>query len=177
MGQFDPTTWRARAWTRYARARDEGEDRDLCELKQTIDTLAIQDIEKLVAWCADRSIKVSFGKKENGVYETETKEMIISCRAHPAKQVIYLLHECGHHLIGMKEHHDRFGMGYPKVNDPNAVKTNAHRISCLEEEIEAWHRGWRLATRLSLNATREDYDVVRLVCLKSYIRWAARIAT
>lgn len=143
-------------------------------MQQTVDVLAIQDIEKLVAWCAERCITVTFAKKEDGLYEPETKEITISCRAHPTKQAIYLMHECGHHLIGMKEHHERFGMGYPKVHDPNVVKTNLHRIACLEEEFEAWHRGWKLGRRLALNVKREDFDVVRIDCLKSYMKWAAR---
>ena len=87
---------------------------------------------------------------------------------------MYLLHECGHHLIGMKEHHERFGQGYPLGNDPAVAKTKAHKVACLEEEFEAWHRGWKLARRLGLAITRSDFDELRIECLKSYIDWAAR---
>ena len=61
--------------------------------------------------------------------------------------------------------------------EPNVKRTFHHRMSCLEEEIEAWHRGWKLAVRLGLSVTREEFDVVRLDCLKSYVRWTLQPET
>ncbi|HAN16499.1 MAG TPA: hypothetical protein DCP73_13260 [Chloroflexi bacterium] len=83
---------------------------------------------------------------------------------------MYMLHECGHHLIGMKEHHQRFGMGYPQT-DPAVTRTFLHRVSCLEEELEAWHRGWKLSQRIGMSLNRDNFDRVRLECIRSYIKW------
>ena len=87
--------------------------------------------------------------------------------------MIVLLHECGHHLIGVNDDHDRFGMGYPQ-SDPEITKTFHHRVSCLEEEMEAWHRGWKLAKRLNLTVDRDVFDAMRLKCIRSYIKWTVK---
>ena len=73
----------------------------------------------------------------------------------------------------MKEHHERFGMGYPMQGDAQVVKTTHHKVACLEEEFEAWHRGWKLAKRLGLAISRREYDDLRIECLKSYVDWTA----
>jgi len=115
---------------------------------------------------------VQFGKKPGGIYNAVEKSITIAGRTAPEKQLYMLLHECGHHLIGFDKCDERFGMGYPYVNDPQINATFQHRIACLEEEIEAWHRGWRLAKRLQLDLKRDQFDKVKLECLRTYIKWA-----
>lgn len=173
MRAFDPEEWRGRAWDRFRSLLETGEDRKLLEIQWATDVLAISDLGKLVTWCVGRGVTVSFGKKQNGVYDTATKTIVISAHARPLRQVAYLLHECGHHLIGDDDHHGRFEAGYPCSEDPAASKTFKHKLSCLEEEMEAWHRGWKLAIRVGLHVSREQYDEIRIECLKSYVKWAA----
>ena len=173
MRVFDPAEWRNRAWERFRSNLETGEDRKLLEIQWATDVLAISDLQKIIAWCSSRGVTVSFGKKQNGVYDTATKTIVISAHARPLRQVAYLLHECGHHLIGDDDHHGRFEAGYPYSEDPVASKTFKHKLSCLEEEMEAWHRGWKLAVRIDLQMNREQFDEVRLECLKTYVKWAA----
>lgn len=173
MIEFDENLWKERAWNKHKRcARSPKSKRDVSEAQWYRDVLAITKLKSVVRWCASKSLVVNFGKRPGGTYDTFTRTIIIACRAAPEKQLYYLLHECGHHLIGFKEHDERFGMGYPKVDDPDHNGTFHHRFACLEEEIEAWNRGWRLAKRLRLRLSRQDFDKVRLECLKSYVRWA-----
>jgi len=171
---LDPGVWRDRAWERLTKSLVSGVEREAAERRWAEDVLHISDLVKVDAWCRSRGISVLFGKKTAGLYDPNSREIVIAVRAHPGRQLCYLLHECGHHLIGMKEHHDRFGEGYPKANDPVVSKTFLHRVSCLEEELEAWHRGWRLARRLNLMIQRDRFDEVKLECVKSYFKWAVR---
>ena len=141
------------------------------------DMVYIEKLETTIEWCNSKKIDVFFAKKPNGVYEPSTKVVLISGRALPEKQLHYLLHECGHHLIGLKEQHERFGMGYHTTMDPEARNNHAHRIACLEEEFEAWYRGWKLSRRLGLDVDREEFDKTRVDCLRSYIKWASSRVT
>lgn len=171
MTLFDPGAWRARAWGRFERGVRRGAPGG--EAAWARDVVAISDLGALVAWAGDRGLTVKFAKKTGGTYDGGGREILISSRLSPPRQVAYLLHECGHHLIEACEHGDRFRMGYP-ATDPRVRRTFHHRMTILEEETEAWHRGWRLAERLGLGITRAAYDEVRLDCLASYVRWVVR---
>jgi hypothetical protein len=135
--------------------------------------LYIEKLATVVDWCASKGMAVMLAKKQNGTYEPDSKVVTLSCRAAPEKMLHYLLHECGHHLIGMEEHHERFGKGYPRGGLEASTKNFEHKLACLEEEMEAWHRGWKLAKRLQLEADREEFDRTRVECLRSYVNWAS----
>ena len=173
MREFDPQLWKERAWARYSRALNSGRPDNEVGFEWAQDVIAIGALDTLIGWCKEKKLKVLFAKKQNGTYHSGKREVYISSRLSPTNQVVVLLHECGHHLIGVNDDHDRFGMGYPQ-SDPEITKTFNHRVSCLEEEMEAWHRGRRLAQRLNLNVDREAFDAMRLKCLRSYIKWTLK---
>jgi len=175
MGKFDANLWRQRATARFNRAVarrgvDKAKRKRLDEA-WTRDIAAIDDLSTVIGWCAERCIDVGFVKKPLGDYQPTFKEINISSRLAPTNQVVVLLHECGHHLVGdVQEGHARFGMGYPQ-SDAEVLKTMNHRVAVLEEELEAWHRGWKLAQRLCLSVPREVFDEMRLRCVKTYMQW------
>ena len=171
---FDRQLWWDRAWARFKRCVRKGTSRKkkaAAEHQWYRDALHIDKMGAVIDWCSSKGIAVQFGKKPGGMYNAIDKTITIACRAAPEKQLYMLLHECGHHLIGFDEADERFGMGYPYVEDPQINTTFHHRVACLEEEMEAWQRGWRLSKRLHLNLEREQFDKVRLDCLRSYIKW------
>ena len=172
MIEFNKELWLERASKRSkGTVRRGSRNRSAAGAQLQVDKFYIECIADVVGWCSSRGLTVVFGKRPGGTYETGDKKIIIACRAAPEKQLYYLLHECGHHLIGFKEQDERFGMGYPKVDDPDYNSTFHHKFACLEEEMEAWHRGWRLAKRLRLKIPRDGFDKVRLECLRSYVQW------
>lgn len=175
MQEFDKQLWIERACSRLRRSSRRGvnqERKQLAQAQWLSDITAIQQLEVLVDWCHQKGIRISFEKKEGATYYTAEKRVSVAGRMSPEKQLCMLLHECGHHLIGFVDGDDRFGMGYPHVGDDDVNTTFHHRLSCLEEEMEAWHRGWKLAGRLKLNLQRDVFDRVRLECLRSYVKWA-----
>ena len=175
MKEFDKKLWLERAGARLRRATRRGassETKKVAEEKWLNDVGYIHRMDALIGWCSSKGISVSFGKKGGATYLTSEKTITMAGRMSPEKQFYYLLHECGHHLIGYTEEDERFGMGYPKHEDASVNTTFQHKMACLEEEIEAWNRGWKLAKRLNLNVDRESFDFVRLDCLRSYVKWA-----
>lgn len=174
MQSFDAQLWKDRAWERYARAVHRGAKKRSQEPRWARDVIAIGCIGKVVEWCSSKKITVLFARKYGANYDPAEKKIVVSHRAGPDRQLAYLLHECGHHLIGTKVQHDRFAAGYPMVDDPSVSRTLLHRVAVLEEELEAWHRGWKLAERLELPLSKSTYDTVRLECVKSYVGWTLR---
>lgn len=175
MSEFDRQLWEERAWARFKRSAVGGISRKKkaeLERKWCRDVLHIPKMGIVVEWCSSKGIRVQFGKKSGGMFNVIDKTITIACKAAPEKQLYMLLHECGHYLVGFDADDERFGMGYPFVDDPNVNGTFHHRLACLEEEIEAWNRGWRLSKRLRLKLDRSAFDVVRLDCLRSYVKWA-----
>ena len=79
-------------------------------------------------------------------------------------------------MIGDKEKGERFGMGYGKSDDPAVNRTAHHRLDILEEEFEAWHRGWKLALRIGslVEADKMEYDKTRTQMLFTYVKWTAK---
>jgi hypothetical protein len=171
MAWFDPDLWRERAWSRYQQAT--GTSRAAATERWERDVTHISALATLVDWCGQRGIEVVFCKRGGGIYYPEDKCIKISGRMLPERQVFFLLHECGHHLIGDKEKHERFGMGYPQ-DDPNVKRTFHHRCDIVDEEFEAWHRGFKLAKRLRLRINKERFDRTRAEMLKTYFKWALR---
>ena len=173
MHEFSEKLWRERALARFKRScrRESKKSRAEAEEQWTKEASAIEAMAEVVKWCESKGIKVQFGKKSGGLYDSQLKTITITSHSGPEKQLYMLLHECGHHLIGFTEHDERFGKGYPFADDPEVNTSFQHKIACLEEEIEAWHRAWRLSKRLRLQLDRSAFDEVRLECLRSYIKW------
>lgn len=175
MARFDAQTWKDRAWDRFVRAargRAAGDPvLNRLEKKWFLETLAAEDLRRIVEWCAGHKIDVVFTTECLGMYVSEDRTVYMSGRLSPQKQVAVLLHECGHHLCEVSDSHERFAAGYPEKR-PGMKKTWKHKISCLEEEMEAWHRGWKLSRKLDLSITRRVFDDVRVDCIKSYVTWS-----
>lgn len=175
MHDFSEELWKERALTRFKRAclqSTSKQSRALADKQWQTDINCIDAMNVVVNWCTSKKIDVQFGKKSGAIYDPNTRSITMTVHSGPEKQLFMLLHECGHHLIGFTKDDERFGKGYPFIGDSDVNTTFHHRLACLEEEIEAWHRGWKLSKRLKLELDRDRFDKVRVECLKGYIKWA-----
>jgi hypothetical protein len=166
---FDAAVWRERSW---ARAVDRAQGSQPDNVKWAEDVLGISSLQLLVDWCTSRGVAVDFTRRTNGLYDAVTKTISINSRAEPMKQAIYLSHEIGHHLVG--SNNARFEKGYASAADPGVNRKFEHKLACLEEEVEAWNRARRLLDRLEAPIPIAKFEAVRIECLKSYVKWAAR---
>lgn len=85
-----------------------------------------------------------------------------------------LLHECGHALI--RKNWTKFKTefcAHAEHDGDGRKETNSLKISTLEEEFEAWKRGWKLAKRLNLKLDKDAYNKHKDKYLMTYIKWAA----
>lgn len=171
---FDLDVWRYRADRRRARLVQRGYSEDYALERLSRELRAVKDLSVLVDWCHRRGLQVIFAKHENGTYVELEGMITIAANASIEKQVFYLLHECGHHLISQHPGEpNRFVNGYNQM-DSRVIRTFNHRLACLEEEIEAWQRGRNLARKLNLNLNEEILEKLRVHCLRTYVLWASK---
>ena len=135
---------------------------------------AIDQITKLVDWCSTKRLDVVFARRANGLYERDKRRITVNGRLAPESQLFVLMHECGHHLIGRPSPEERFGTGY-QAADPNVKRTTLHRVDVVDEELEAWARGLKLAKRLGVEVDLDRYNRTRSEYVKTYLKWAAKV--
>lgn len=184
MASFDPNAWRDRASSRLERELARGTKKDNASKRYASDVLAIDALEKLIAWLKRRGIKVTFEPESKGGLWFRNKRTIrINVRSRPREQYHILLHECGHIIVDLStaaHTEGKYACGYEQVSDlkdPKQRKINVtfkHRIDVIAEEIDAWHAGKKLANRLDLVLDQDAYDSSRARALKTYVKWSLR---
>jgi len=138
------------------------------------------------ALCADYAMVKQYAIERLGydVYEgpnyldtscSGEKVITICSRTGIENRLYGLLHECGHALIRenvakfAKEYRSNYEGGF----DGRKARTDRFKVSTIEEEIEAWKRGKRLAKRLGIELDEERFESHKAECLMTYIRWAS----
>lgn len=168
---FDRDLWVDRASARRQKSRKKAKSPLKSDTTYKQDLEAISSLEVLVAWCTGRKMEVVFARRSNGYFSPGERRAYISGRLSPQNQLYFLLHECGHFLIGTgSDPTARFGMGYQQTC-PNVKKTFHHKLDIFDEEMEAWWRGLKLAAKLEITIDRGSFDKERLKALHSYANW------
>jgi len=129
---------------------------------------------EVTQWAESRGIDVIIDNEYEDAYWSDVKQITISSKNKIENRLYSLLHECGHALI--RTNKDNFSKQYPahaEVNyDKRKTNSRKYKVSVLEEEVEAWKRGLRLARRLKIHVNEEKYNKLKTKCLMSYINWA-----
>lgn len=131
------------------------------------------DRGRLLAWCHRRGVKVvtRWHLPQGGIYDYRTKRIEVSSRLSSVNQMVIILHECGHHLIGLQT--PRYSQGYPKQGDGRVERGLEYRLAVLDEEFEAWHRARQLRDRLGIRVTDAQFERVRRTRLATYVKYFA----
>ncbi len=125
----------------------------------------------VVQWIADRGYRLEPGRS----FACWWEEKLITYRPQEAAQTMLrgLLHECGHILVSESINREttgtRFKNGYPSERTGMA-RTNSSAADLLNEEIEAWHRGFELGQRLEIKIDEPAYWKDYGVCIKRYCK-------
>lgn len=135
-----------------------------------------RDLELVKTWCSKKGISVEINSVDVGQYIIESKTIEINKRLSTLTQTCILLHECGHFLIirSQMKGTGTFGKAGLELRYPSKqrTKSNQFKVDLIDEEFEAWHRGWALAERLNLSVTSDEFSRVRTRMIKRYFDWA-----
>ena len=134
------------------------------------------DYEKVKEYAAEvLGYEVLEGSDYVDECDASLKKITICSRTGIEKRLYGLLHECGHALL--RKDWGKFYKEYKgRVRgdiDGRRARTDLHKVSTIEEEVEAWKRGKRLAKRLSIGLYEDRFDAHKVECLMTYVRWAS----
>lgn len=137
-----------------------------------LDLQEIQDsIEKLTTFCSQHSWSVVYSHKKENMFQNK----VITLYAHSRIEIRYyiFLHEIGH--AWLRECDFTFAERYPElVRQPLRYATATYKIAKVQEEIEAWEVGKKLALNLGLRINETKFEKIRAECLTSYMYWAGK---
>jgi len=162
MPRFDRELWRKRAQERAGRRQASSLPQDLA---------AVESIARAVDWCRRSGIDVAFDYRTGGTSSGDS--VTVNSRLAPERQLHVLLHEVGHCLVRRRLLESRFRRGYEE-RDPARLRSTAHRIDVLFEELEAWHEGLRAAAMAGVDVDLDRYNRTRSEYVRGYLKWALR---
>lgn len=174
MSAFDHKKMRDAAWSRFERRIRKGGNEEEARRVWTREAMASDGIARVAQWLKKRGMSLRFTRRVGAAVFEDLKVIEIASTMKPDTALIYLLHECGHVLIGCEGRAKRYALGYPRTCDPDISRSFQHRLAVLDEETEAWHRGRKLAMRLRIGwcISERHWEETRQNCLRSYIKWS-----
>jgi hypothetical protein len=129
-----------------------------------------EDLDDLENWANDKGYFVNFTKDGDDSICYISKMIEINSSSSLEKQVMRLLHECGHVLI----FENGGTYSFENVKDDDGKLTHDERTLRVIEEIEAWGRGFKLAKRLSIKLDKEKWEKSVVDAIGKYINWAVK---
>jgi len=131
--------------------------------------------QKVCEWVEDRGYQVVEGPDEEDACWSDVKQITIYSSQGIENRLYSLLHECGHALI--RSNTKDFEYQYPAHAtaelDGRRRRSDKYKVSLVEEEVEAWKRGLRLAKRLGIFIDENNYNKLKTKCLIGYFNWAS----
>tara|TARA_R110002020_G_scaffold273364_3_gene488481 strand:- start:260 stop:712 length:453 start_codon:yes stop_codon:yes gene_type:complete len=135
---------------------------------------AIQDLKKVFYWLENKGYETIFHNDTDSVIFSD-KKIFLDKRSSTENQLYSILHECGHILQHQNKSTFNKSFKYQHVaeNDKRKERSYAYRISVLEEEIDAWKRGKKLAKRLDIELDEIKFEKYKAKYTMTYVDWAA----
>lgn len=124
------------------------------------------DFEKVSKWLKEnKDIDVKLGQITS--YMSPTNTIFIHHNFRLDKNGLFaLLHEAGHSLQP-SEKEDKFGPNrYKNVCDME--KPKEFKMLRFLNEVDAWERGWNLATELGIEINKRDWLKIKEEALQTY---------
>ncbi len=142
-------------------------------------------MDKLRCWLAARRVGLDIRPKGEDcfVYEEGATSAVVRLNASSTKseRLFTALHECGHVQVWLgrrkRPEHRIAGCSLRELEEAKGrwrPRTVRRRLATMEEEIDAWTRGLRLARRLRIRLKNDAFEASRARALMTYARWLAR---
>lgn len=109
---------------------------------------------------------------KNDWADWDRKRITLKIRENQEVLFYIFLHELGHML--MFQNGRAYSSKYDEVFDQFNGGTQPVSVARIEEELEAWRTGSRLAKRLGLKTDRRNFEKVKSKYAMTYIAWACR---
>lgn len=135
------------------------------EKKPTINWL--RELRKLERYCNKKGYAVLYNDVGIDSVNFDEKRIILGDHHSNEMSLYYLLHEMGHVVLYNRQKTYKKYYGYCFENFSKISLT--YRIGILQEELDAWKEGLRLANRLKIKINRRKFEIIKSKCVKTYI--------
>jgi antirestriction protein ArdC len=120
-----------------------------------------ENLKTLLNWADDKGIDIRWS---NGYgYYPDENYITMSNRGTDKNKFYTLLHEIGHYIQGNSR------SPHPFTHHDSDKKTLLSMYYNMQEEIDAWERGFKLAKKLKIPIDKKDYDMYASKYIASYI--------
>lgn len=135
-----------------------------------------RQIKSLTDYCENKNWTVSF-RDRPGTEDQITWEnrKIVLLKTRNAEQLFYVfLHEIGH-MLQHQSAREFMGVSTSRLGNSKLFcnRSRASTVGTIEEELDAWKTGFRLANRLGMCVDRRNFEREKARCVMSYVDWAA----
>lgn len=128
------------------------------------------NIDRVEEFCVQHGWKLRFSS-EKGADEYFKGTITLYEKRKPEILFYIFLHETGH--AWLQECDFTYDDRFPElVRSVRRYATVTYKIAKVQEEIEAWEIGRRLAKTLGLRVNNTKFEKIRAECLTSYMNWA-----
>ena len=129
----------------------------------------LKQLRKLERYCNKKGYAVLYKSVElDSIYYQDNK--IVIGVNHTDEVALYcLLHEIGHAILfGKKTTYQReFDQVYSKFSR----QSKTYKLTAIQEELDAWKEGLKLANRLKIKIDRRKYEIYKTKCVLTYLSW------
>lgn len=167
MGNFDPDVLLAKARAGHSLRKNTEKSRK----RLLVDVASIDGMSKVVSWCSNRGIDVKVVSSPSGC-DLDSDVITLNSRLIPETQLHQLLHECGHFIIENDLSFEERNLRWSRIQTDPKVHTKPSAIEVVDEEIEAWNQGLKLAQKLSVSVDTEAFSRHKAESITSYMKWA-----
>jgi Zn-dependent peptidase ImmA (M78 family) len=127
--------------------------------------MSVSAVRKVIFYLESRNIEVRRGR--DNVFYPEDGVIIYNAQGNYTNQLYTLLHEAGHFLQAKSRTFTAMNLVY---GDADLMQTNYQKFRLLEQEMDAWDRGLKLAKKLDIKLDVIDYRKNAAYFIMQYVK-------
>jgi len=132
-----------------------------------------QQISVLEEYCNNKSWTIEYRqtkKVKSDFVAITDKKIVVRKDRRPEITFYIMLHEIGHMMLC--QNRNMYNERYNAVYGSFSRASMTHKIKLVEEELDAWKIGFKLAKRLKLHVNQRKFESVKVRCISTYMIWA-----
>lgn len=130
--------------------------------------MSLSGVRKVVFYLESRGVEVRKGR--DNAYFPDDDVIIYNTQGGYKSQLYTLLHEAGHFLQKKSKNFTAMNLSF---GSPDSLHTNYQKFRLLEQEMDAWSRGLKLAKTLELKIDVINYRKTAAIFIMKYVKHIA----
>lgn len=141
-------------------------------MNKSDDIFWLKQLRDLERYCNKKGYRVVYKPVEIDAVYYEKKLFVMSDKLSDEISFYHLLHEIGHVRVMQKK--KTYADSYNYIFDNFSKTSLTHQIATIQEELDAWREGLKLARILDMHVDRRKWEIAKTKCISTYITWAQR---